>query len=73
MIEVNKRVKIMPCYDLAQMRLSGIAGRAGVVTEQIFDRSGKPLGYMVLFDKSFQGEYLWFVPIEAARDEEEHQ
>lgn len=71
MIEVNKRVKAMPCYDLAEMHLAGIAGRAGVVTEQVFGAGSNPIGYMVMLDKSFQGEYLWFLPTEAVCDEED--
>lgn len=71
MIEVNKRVKVMPCYDLAEMYLAGIAGRAGVVTELVFGSGSNPIGYMVLLDKSFQGEYFWFLPTEAVCDEED--
>lgn len=73
MVEVNKRVKIMPCYDLAEMHLCGIAGRTGVVTEKVFGSGSNPLGYMVLLDKSFQGEHLWFLPVEAICDEEDNQ
>lgn len=73
MIEVNKQVKARPCYALAEMHLAGIAGRKGIVTEQVFGAGSKPIGYMVLLDKSFQGEHLWFLPAEAVSDEEDSQ
>lgn len=73
MIEVNKRVKAMPCYDLAEMHLAGIAGRVGVVTEKGVGAGSDPIGYMVFLDKSFQGEHLWFLPAEAVSDEEDSQ
>lgn len=73
MIEATKEVIITPSCDLAEMHLGGIVGRKGVVTEQIFNTAGRLIGYMVLLDKSFQGEYLWFVPEDAVHDEEESQ
>lgn len=73
MIAVTKEVKITPSYDLAEMHLSGIVGRKGVVTEHIFNTAGRLIGYMVLLDKSFQGEHLWFVPEDAVSDEEDSQ
>ena len=73
MIAVNKQVKVMPSFDLAEMRLSGLAGRKGVVTERVFGSGSNPIGYMVLLDKSFQGEYLWFLPETALSHEEDSQ
>ena len=51
------------------MRLSGIAGRCGTVTELVMAIPGRLIGYMVLLDKAFQGEYLWFIPQDALDDE----
>lgn len=73
MIAVNKQVKVIPSFDLAEMRLDGIAGRKGVVTELVFGAGSNPIGYMVLLDKSFQGEHLWFLPADAVQDEEDRQ
>lgn len=73
MIAVNKQVKVIPSFDLAEMRLSGLAGRKGVIIEQVFGSGSNPMGYMVLLDKSFQGERLWFLPETALSHEENSQ
>jgi hypothetical protein len=51
------------------MRLSGLAGRCGTVTEQVLAVPGRLIGCMVLLDKPFQNEHLWFIPQDALEDE----
>lgn len=72
MKKVTERVRVVPSIELSDMRLSGIAGRCGTVTELVMAIPGRLIGYMVLLDKPFQGEYLWFVPQDAVEDETAH-
>ena len=69
MKKVTERVRVVPSIELSDMRLSGIAGRCGTVTELVMAIPGRLIGYMVLLDKAFQGEYLWFIPQDALDDE----
>lgn len=72
MKKVTDRVRVTPSVELSDMRLSGLAGRCGVVTELVMAVPCQVIGYMVLLDKSFQGEHLWFVPQDAIEDETAH-
>lgn len=71
MIRPTETVSIIPTDELSRMHLSGLAGRRGVVAEAIFGSDTKLIGYMVLLEKSFQGEHLWFIPEDAVRHEED--
>lgn len=73
MLKPTQRVKVVPCEELNVMHLAGSCGRTGTVTEQVYGRDNKPIGYMVLLDKSFQGEHLWFLPLDAVDYEEDPQ
>lgn len=69
MNKVTDRVRVVPSIELSDMRLSGLAGRCGTVTEQVLAIPGRLIGCMVLLDKPFQGERLWFIPQDAIEDE----
>lgn len=69
MMKVTTRVRIVPSTKLTDMRLAGIVGRCGTITEQVVPAPGKLIGYMVLLDKPFQSEHLWFIPQDALEDE----
>lgn len=69
MIRPTETVSITPTDELSRMHLAGLTGRRGVITEQIFGTRGKLIGYMVLLEKSFQGEHLWYIPEDAVKHE----
>ena len=69
MKNVTDRVRVVPSVELSDMRLSGLAGRCGTVTEQALGVPGRLIGCMVLLDKPFQNEHLWFIPQDALEDE----
>lgn len=73
MIRTTAKVTITPTDELSRMHLAGLTGRRGVVTEQIFGMGGKLIGYMVLLEKSFQGEHLWFIPEDAVCHEKDSE
>nr|DAM13600.1 MAG TPA: hypothetical protein [Caudoviricetes sp.] len=71
MKNVTAKVRIIPTDELSTLHLAGLCGRCGTVTEQVFSTGEQLIGYMVLLDKSFQGEYLWFIPEDAVEDAED--
>ncbi|BFK46702.1 hypothetical protein [Alistipes sp. i18-0019-D1] len=72
MKKTTARVRIVPTDELSTLHLAGLCGRCGTVTEQVFSTAEKLIGYMVLLDKSFQGEYLWFIPEDAVEDAQDN-
>lgn len=70
MITEGSEVLIIPSVRLKEMRLSGLSGSIGTVTEDLNCKERKNKGYMVHFNEPFLGEYLWFVPFESVKDAE---
>lgn len=68
MITANSKIKIVPSPQLSQMMLDELAGRTGIVTEDLTDPERRNKGYMVQLDEFFQQEYQWFIPQESAVD-----
>lgn len=72
MKNVTARVKVVSSGELGAMRLVGLRGRRGTVTERILSDGERLIGYMVLLEEPFQGEYLWFIPEDAVEDAEDN-
>lgn len=69
MIETGKNVVIVASKELKAMKLSGIAGRCGVVTEELTDPARRNQGYMMrLSDAPYLGEYVWFIPMSSVHE-----
>lgn len=67
MIQVGSEITIAPCAELDALRLSELAGRRAVVTEDLAIPERRQAGYMVrLVDGNFMEEESWFIPANAA-------
>lgn len=72
MYTVNERINIIASDVLARLKLAPLAGRTGVIVENLTQNRKKNCGYMVLLQEPYDGEHLWFIPWESieAADEE---
>lgn len=69
MIETGKDVSILASKELKAMKLSGIAGRTGVIAEDLTDPLRKNRGYMIrLSGTPYLGEYEWFIPMSSVHE-----
>ncbi|WP_101572657.1 hypothetical protein [Alistipes sp. cv1] len=67
MIQVGSEITIVPCKELDNLRLSDLAGRRAVVTEDLTIPERRERGYMVrLVDGDYMDEENWFIPAHAA-------
>ena len=48
------------------MRLSGLAGRKGVIVEDLTAEDRNDKGYMVQLYHPYMDETLWYIPAESA-------
>ena len=53
----NTYVKIIASPELSRMKLGGLAGRRGLVVEDLSGEDRKNKGGLVLLD-----EFVWFIP-----------
>lgn len=68
MIERNSKVKIVASPALTEMMLEELAGRTGIVSEDLTgEHRHRNKGYMVFLQDPFQEEYEWFIPAESVR------
>ena len=67
MIEPGNEITIVACRELEALRLSELAGRRAVVTEDLTISERQHAGYMIrLLDGTFMGEENWYIPANAA-------
>lgn len=67
MFERNTKVRIVASSKLTEMMLEELAGKTGIVTENLAGDSRRSKGYMVFLNEAFQEEYEWFIPVESVR------
>lgn len=67
MFERNTKVRIVASPKLTEMMLEELAGKTGVVTENLAGDGRRSKGYMVFLNEAFQEEYEWFIPVESVR------
>lgn len=60
----NTYVKIIASPELSRMKLGGLAGRRGLVVEDLSgeDRKNKGKGGLVLLEEAYMDEFVWFIP-----------
>lgn len=70
MINVNKKefmklgdiISIIPSGDLNDMKLNGLCGKTGKVSDKVYSNKSGLIGYWATLDSPFKGELEWFVP-----------
>lgn len=70
MISEGIQIKIIMSQDLREMRLSGLAGRKGIITEDLTYTERKIKGCMVRLNEEFLGDFVWFIPIKSIQKDE---
>lgn len=58
----NYHIMIIASSELSAMRLDDLVGRCGLVVEDISEGRLTNRGALVLLEKAYLGEYLWFIP-----------
>jgi hypothetical protein len=67
MIKEGAEVTIVPSGRLEEMRLSGLTGITGIVTEDLSYKERKNKGCMICLNAPYLKEYTWFIPIESIK------
>lgn len=68
-MEKNTYVIIVASPELSAMKLEKLAGYRGIAVEELVLQKSKSRGSMVFLEKSYQDEFLWFIPETALRHE----
>lgn len=63
---MDRHITIVPSEGLARMRLAGLAGRKGVIVEDLTAEDRNDKGYMVQLYHPYLDETLWYIPEESA-------
>ena len=58
----NTYVKIIASPELSRMKLGGLAGRRGLVVEDLSGEDRKNKGGLVLLEEAYMDEFGWFIP-----------
>lgn len=58
----NAYITIVPSEELSLMRLDTLAGRRGLLVEDLSDGRRTNRGGLVLLEESYLDEFLWFIP-----------
>lgn len=61
----NAYVTIIASQALSQLKLNELAGRRGLVIEDLSGIRHKNKGGLVLLEEAYMGEFLWFIPEDA--------
>lgn len=67
MIEPNTPIEIIASAELTEMGLNALAGRSGLVTEELTGAERRNRGYMVFLHEDYQDEHIWFIPEASVR------
>lgn len=65
MIKVNDTIIIHLSEELIQMQLGNLAGKTGVIVEDLNYHEKKNRGYIVGLDEKYLNEYNWFIPTDS--------
>lgn len=58
----NTYVTIVASAELSELRLDELAGRRGLVVEDLASGRKKNRGALVLLEEAYLDEFLWFIP-----------
>lgn len=58
----NTYVTIVASAELSELRLGELAGRRGLVVEDLASGRKKNRGALVLLEEAYLDEFLWFIP-----------
>ena len=58
----NAYVTIVASPELSELRLDALAGRRGLVVEDLASGRKKNRGALVLLEEAYLDEFLWFIP-----------
>ena len=61
----NLIIRIVSCPELIRMRIGELAGKSGMIVEDLTLPDRRTKGYMVLLEEVYGNEFLWFIPKEA--------
>ena len=60
---IGLEVEIKNQYDrINRMKLGGLAGRRGLVVEDLSGEDRKNKGGLVLLEEAYMDEFVWFIP-----------
>ena len=66
----NAYIIIITSSELSDMRLEEVAGYRGIVVEDLSQDRKTNRGGLVLLEKAYMDEFLWFIPEESISYEE---
>lgn len=58
----NAYVTIIASAGLSELRLDELAGRRGLVVEDLSGTGRKNKGGLVLLEEAYMDEFVWFIP-----------
>lgn len=61
-MEQNIYVRVIDSPELRRMGLEELAGARALVVEELTQPERRMKGFMVLLEKAYQNEFLWFIP-----------
>lgn len=61
----NAYVTITASPELSRLKLDELAGRRGLVVEDLSQNREKNRGGLVLLEETYLDEFLWFIPEES--------
>lgn len=62
---MNNRITIILSPGLARIRLADLAGRQGIIAEDLTNTGRHNKGFMIMLDQPYLNECLWYVPQES--------
>lgn len=58
----NTYITIAASAELSEMKLEELVGRRGLVVEDLSDGRSRNWGGLVLLEKAYLDEFIWFIP-----------
>ena len=58
----NTYITIAASAELSEMKLEELGGRRGLVVEDLSDGRSRNRGGLVLLEKAYLDEFIWFIP-----------
>lgn len=58
----NAYITITASAELSEMKLEELVGRCGLVVEDLSGEDRKNKGGLVLLEKAYLDEFIWFIP-----------
>lgn len=58
----NAYITIVASAELSELRLDELVGRRGLIVEDLTCEREKNRGALVLLEKAYMDEFIWFIP-----------